>query len=107
MSIPTVQSLRRQNARVDHHGHAADVVAAMHNDGLALHCSHERSGVVWSLSNGKSVSPKIANLVIINHDVVSVGDALFQDMPAQTFCFVEIENSKKEPNKMTDEREGD
>jgi hypothetical protein len=39
--------------------------------------------------------------------VVSVGDALFQDMPAQTFCFVEIENSKKEPNKMTDEREGD
>jgi hypothetical protein len=77
----------------------------MHNDGLALHCSYERSGVVWSLSNGKS--PKIANLVIINPDVVSVGDALFQDMPAQMFRFVEIENPKKEPNKMTDEREGD
>jgi hypothetical protein len=87
MSVPTVQSLRRQAAR---HHHAADrVVAAMRRDGLALHLSYEPSGAVWRLSDGTCVSSEIAKTVILDPDVVSVGDALFQDMPVQTFCFVE------------------
>jgi hypothetical protein len=90
MSIPTVQSLRRQAARIDRHHHAAArVVAAMRRDGLALHLSYEPSGAVWRLSDGTCVSSEIAKTVILDPDVVSVGDALFQDMPVQTFCFVE------------------
>jgi hypothetical protein len=46
-----------------------------------------RSGLV---AHGRgAVSPEIAKLVIVDADVGSVGDALFQNMPAQTFRFVE------------------
>jgi hypothetical protein len=44
---------------------------------------------MWRLSDGTCVSSEIAKTVILDPDVVSVGDALFQDMPVQTFCFVE------------------
>jgi len=86
MSIPTPTSLRRQAARIDRRRHAADWVdIAMRNGGLALHLSYGPSGASWRLSNGKSVSPEIAKIVIADPDVVSVGDALFRDTPAQTF----------------------
>jgi hypothetical protein len=88
MCIPTVQSLRRQAARIDRRRRAADRVVAAMRDGAALRCSHERSGVVWWLSNGRSVSPEIAKFVIVNADIMSVGDSLFRNVPAQTFCFV-------------------
>jgi len=61
----------------------------MRKEGQALLCSFERSGPVWWLTDGRAVSPEIAKLVIVDADVGPVGDALFQDMPAQTFRFVE------------------
>jgi len=36
-----------------------------------------------------SVSPEIAKFVIVKADIVSVGDSLFRNVPAQTFHFVE------------------
>lgn len=90
MSIPTVASLRRARARLDQRRLSAEkIVAIMRKEGQALLCSFERSGPVWWLADGRAVSPEIAKLVIVDADVGSVGDALFQDMPAQTFRFVE------------------
>jgi hypothetical protein len=64
MSIPTIASLRRARGRLDQRR-------------------------LWWLTDGRAVSPEIAKLVIVDADVGSVGDALFQDMPTQTFRFIE------------------
>jgi hypothetical protein len=85
-SIPTVPSLRRIRRRVDRNRLSANrVVALMHNDGLALHCSFERSGNLWWLTDGSRVSPEVAKLVVINPLVV--GDALFLNVRSQTYHF--------------------
>jgi hypothetical protein len=58
--------------------------------GEALHHHYDRHGPVWWLSrSGKRVPADIAQLVIANPSIVSVGDALpfDRDIPAQTFRF--------------------
>jgi hypothetical protein len=88
-SVPTITSLRQQQRRVDRRRLSADrVIAAMRNDGFALHCSFERSGDMWWLSNGTRVSPEVAKLLVINSNIVSVGDALFCNASGQTYRFV-------------------
>jgi len=89
MSVQTVTALRRRRSRLDRYRRSADrVIAVMRNDGASLHCSHEPKGDRWWLSNGSGVSPETAELVILNADIVSVGDALFHNTPGQTFRVV-------------------
>jgi hypothetical protein len=61
----------------------------MQTKGLALYCSHERSGEMWLLSDGRPVPSEIAALVIRDRDIAGVDRALFKDVPGQTFRFVE------------------
>jgi len=89
MSVQTVTALRRRRSRLDRYRRSADrVIAVMRNDGASLHCSHEPKGDRWWLSNGSGVSSETAELVILNADIVSVGDALFHNTPGQTFRVV-------------------
>jgi hypothetical protein len=88
-SIPTVTTLQHQNNLLDRHRLAADrVIVAMRDGGLALHCSHEKSGTRWWLSDGRCVQTEIAKLVTINADITSVGGGLFRDVPGQTYRFI-------------------
>jgi hypothetical protein len=57
--------------------------------GQALTLSYERGRRCWSLSGGQPVSDEIAKIVIQDHRVIGTGDALFRNMPAQTFRFIE------------------
>jgi len=66
----------------------------MRKDGLALHCSHEPKGDRCWLSNGSGMSSETAELVILNADIVSVGDALFRsNTTGQTFRVVNSQES--------------
>jgi hypothetical protein len=70
---------------------AAATIAAMHA-GQALHLHHSHSGRVWWLSrSGKRVDDEVAQLVIKNPAVVSVGEALplGADIPSQTWRYAE------------------
>jgi hypothetical protein len=88
-SVPTVASLRRTNRLIARRRRAADrVTSAMRNDGLALHCSFEKSETRWWLSNGSRVSPEAAKLVTTHPDINNAGDGLFR-CPGQTFRIVE------------------
>jgi hypothetical protein len=90
-SIPTVRHLRNQSRRVERLRLSASRVLATRPRCIALHCSHEKSGTHWWLSDGSQVSPPVAALVIVAADVVSTGDALFGNACGQTFRFVQAE----------------
>jgi len=78
-----------RGARLDRYRRSADrVIVIMRKDGASLHCSHEPKGDRWWLSNGSGVSSETAELVILNADIVLVGDALFRNTPGQTFRVV-------------------
>ena len=45
MSIQTVPTLKRSRSRLDRYRRSGDqVIAVMHKDGLALHCSYGATG---------------------------------------------------------------
>jgi hypothetical protein len=91
MMLPTlpdysVSYLRYQRRRVEHRrAGAARVITAMRDHGLALHVSHEKSGNLWWLSDGSSVTPEVAEIVIAHPDIASVGDGLFRGALGQTY----------------------
>ena len=85
----TTAKLRANARKLDQlNGKVATVLAAMQR-GEALH--HERMwyGGIWWLSNGRRITDEIAQLVIQNTNVTSVGDALLSDVPAQTWRWIE------------------
>jgi hypothetical protein len=87
--IPTVTTLQRQNNLLDRRRRAADrVIAAMRDENLSLHCSHEKSGTHWWLGDGRPVQREIAEMVTVNADITSVGDGLFRNLPGQTYRFI-------------------
>jgi hypothetical protein len=57
--------------------------------GEALILEYRWYGRVWCLSGGRHITDEIAQLVIKNANVTSVGDALFSDVPAQTWRWIE------------------
>jgi hypothetical protein len=67
----------------------ARVLKAMRDDGCALHCEIAESGQLWWLSDGRRVRRTIARAVVLNPNIVSVGCALFGDVPSQTFRWAE------------------
>jgi hypothetical protein len=87
MPIPTVASLRRVRRQLDRRCLSADRVMAAMRKGQALHCSFERGGPVWWLSDGARVSPEVAKLVVDHVQTISVGDGLFRGGTAQTYRF--------------------
>jgi hypothetical protein len=58
--------------------------------GEALHFEHAWFGPVWWMSRGLRVSDEVARVVIQNANVTGVGDALFNDAPAQTWRWIEF-----------------
>jgi hypothetical protein len=87
--VPTVSSLQRSRRRLDRRRQAAELVITAIKAGATLQLQYGRDRKWWSLSNGPPVAADVA-LIVVNHPcVVSVGDALFPDTPAQNWRFVE------------------
>jgi hypothetical protein len=88
----TLTIIRQQHQHNDRlKAKAAAVINAMRH-GQALHFQNQRDGAVWWLSkDGQRVTDEVAQLVIKNPAVASVGDALPLniDVPAQTWRYVE------------------
>jgi hypothetical protein len=67
------------------------VLTQMRDRGAALHRHHDRRrGPVWTLANGREVEDHVAAQVVKNPSVIGVGDALFKDVPSQTYRWVGI-----------------
>jgi hypothetical protein len=85
MTIHTVPSLRAKRHRLETRLEKAELVKQAMRDGAALHLQYERGSPVWVLSTGRPVSNYVAQLVIASASVVSVGDALFDNVRSQTY----------------------
>ncbi len=89
-SAPTIKSLRAATRLQDRRRRAAERVAVAMRGGDTLHLHYEHGVARWRLSFGGPLVPAdVAAIVIANPYVVSVGDALFPGMPAQTWRWVE------------------
>jgi hypothetical protein len=88
MPIPTpdtVRATRRRLAKRVGRLEKAELVLAEMRAGAALHLQHTKRGPCWTLTTGREVSDTIAKLVVESASVVSVGDALLDECPAQTY----------------------
>jgi hypothetical protein len=70
-------------------GEVARVLTTMQQRGEALHFELAWFGAVWWLSGGGHISDEVAQIVIRDARVVGVGDVLFNDVPAQTWRWIE------------------
>jgi hypothetical protein len=84
VTIPTVGRLRKH--RLDN---VASVLRQMRK-GAALHSEFRNGKSDWWLTSGQRVDPAIAAIAIRNRQVIAVGAALFEGLPAQTYRFTEI-----------------
>jgi len=66
---------------------AATVLAAMRG-GQSLPLQYQASKALWSLSSGQSVSAYLAIILTSNTSVAPVDDALFSNMPGQTWRYI-------------------
>ena len=88
MIIHTPMSLRHQARRPDRRLRTAEAVMNAMGAGAALHLQYVFGSPIWSLTDGARVDAAAAAIVITNPKIVSVGDALFADVPAQTYRYV-------------------
>jgi hypothetical protein len=87
--IYTPTELHRSARRLDRRLASVDQVLTAMRRGESLHLQYENGRPLWSLSGGRTVSAETAEVLICNASVVPVGDALFNDMPGQTWRYVQ------------------
>ena len=86
----TTAKLRANARKLDRlNGEAARVLTTMQQRGEALHFELAWFGAVWWLSGGGRIPDEVAQIVIRDARVASVGDVLFNDVPARTWRCIE------------------
>jgi len=98
MSVPTPDSVRKTNRRLDRRNAtkqrceqtASKILEAMRN-GASLHRCNRTHRTIWLLSTGPFVTHEAATDVLRDPHVVGVGDALFGPELSQTFRYIEGE----------------
>jgi hypothetical protein len=83
--IHTPASLRVKSRRLDRRLIGANRAAAAMRAGAALHLTYRAGSAQWALSTGEAVSNAVAGLLIVNPNIVGVGDALFAGELSQTW----------------------
>jgi hypothetical protein len=81
------RSLRRLDWLNEAIAHALDEM----RNGQSLHLQYEPAGPVWRLAAGRRLHDAVARMVIVNPNVISVGDALFESAPSQTYRWISEE----------------
>ena len=89
VGVQTAAQLQRTHRRLDHNRKAVAAVPTKMQRGQSLSLSFERGMRRWLLSDGTSVTDKVPKVVTADHRVLSVGDALFKNMPGQAWRYVE------------------
>jgi hypothetical protein len=84
MTIPTVDSLRAMNRKVDRRQRRAEATVNEMRIGNALHLYFVFGTPVWTLANGQRIDSAVAEIVIGNPNVVPVGKALIDGLKPQT-----------------------
>jgi hypothetical protein len=85
-TIPTSDSLRRAHRRLGRRSAGINTALAAMRRGESLHLEYRGGGrPCWSLSNGRTVSAEVASILINSASVVPAGDALFSDLPGQSW----------------------
>jgi hypothetical protein len=87
--VQTARQLQRKHRRLDRNRKAATGVLTKLIRGESLNLSFERGMRRWLLSDGTNVTDEVAKIITADHRVISVGDALFRNMPGQTWSYVE------------------
>jgi hypothetical protein len=93
--VHTVSELQRSRRRLDRRRGAAGLIVTAMQRGARLHLQYACGRALWRLSGGSFVPTDVAAVVISHPCVVSVGDALFPDTPAQTWRFVELKGDSR------------
>ena len=83
--VPTAASLHRHHCRLDRKLATATTALAAMRRGQSLHLQYRAGRAFWSLSGGQSVSADVATILTSNASVAPVDDALFSNMPGQTW----------------------
>ena len=98
IGVQTVVQLQRRHRRLDRRNLArpqikqeAEIVIARMFEGARLClCYDRRRGSTWRLSViGTEVPDAVAREVIKHPEIIGCGDALFEDVPSQTYRYVE------------------
>jgi hypothetical protein len=94
MKLPAWRTaqLERKGPRPNRHTHDTAWVLMQLRNGATLYSGRVRDGRWWMLSDGTILPGNTAKRVIADPRVVSGGDALFPDVLAQTFRFVEVQS---------------
>jgi hypothetical protein len=85
LGIQTLTQLQVANRRLDRRRAGVNKLLAAIRRGASLHLSYQNGQPLWQLSTGEFVPSDVAEIVIKAPDVVSVGDALLPNHPAQTW----------------------
>jgi hypothetical protein len=85
----SVAQLRRRGKQLERLNVTVTATVAAMRRGEALHLHFGRYGPVWRLTGGRAVPTDVAQIVTKNPSVAGVGDALFNDIPAQTWRYIE------------------
>jgi hypothetical protein len=86
--VHTATQLQRTHRRLDRLRQQVDRVTEAMRHGCVLHMSYVHGRASWQLSNGQSVAADVAAIVTTKSCVASVGDALFRELPAQSWRFI-------------------
>jgi hypothetical protein len=80
--------LRRTSRRLDRRLANVDQVLTAMKRGASLHLEFENGRTRWFLSSGRTVPASIAEIVANHASVHAVGDALFANVPSQTWRII-------------------
>jgi hypothetical protein len=86
VGVQTVGQMQRKHRRLDRNRKGAAAVLTRMQHGEALHLSYERGMRRCRLSDGSIVADEV---ITSDHSVLNIGDALFKNMPGQTWRFTE------------------
>ena len=79
--------LRQTRRRLDRSCREVACVLQAMEQGAALHLSYEAGRPVWRLSSGALVAAATAAIIVTKDVVVAVDDALFRNLPGQTWRY--------------------
>jgi signal-transduction protein with cAMP-binding, CBS, and nucleotidyltransferase domain len=87
VGVQTAAQLERTRRRLDHNRKAVAAVLTKMRRGQSPSLSFEHGMRRWLLSDGTSVTEEVPKIMTADHRVLSVGDALFKNMPGQTWRY--------------------
>jgi hypothetical protein len=87
--IYTPGELHRLGRRLERRIASADSALGAMRRGESLHLQYRAGSPLWSLNGGRSVSVNIAEILIEHAFVAPVDDALFVDMPGQSWRYTD------------------